>query len=205
MRHGITIQGVEETHIMRYLFVLSITILTHTACINSVNAANQSGNDQYVLAAEKIIDAFYSFDSEKLKVALESAKSSISTIVYYQGWAKGGNYKIVNRMPCEAKSEKLVSCSITVKDDLIGALGIEFNVTDTFEFSSHNGKIIYVKTRSNDPQLYRDANSWVKRKRPELIREPCRGYFAGGPTPGKCAQAMAKGFAEFAASEDFPK
>jgi hypothetical protein len=184
---------------MRYLFVLSIALLAQTACVNSAIAPTQSGNDQNVMAAEQIIDAFYSFDSEKLKVVLESAKSSIPTIVYYQGWAKGGNYKIVNRMPCEAKSEKLVSCSITVKDDLIGALGIDFNVTDTFEFTLRNGKIAYVKTRTNDPKLYRDANRWVKRERPELIREPCRGYFAGGPTPGKCAQAMVKGFAEFAA------
>ena len=190
---------------MRYLFVLSIVLLIQTACINLAKAATQTGNDQHVLAAETIIDAFYSFDSEKLKAALASAKSSIPSIVYYQGWARGGNYKIINRMPCEAKSEKLVNCSITVEDDLIGALGIDFNVTDTFEFSLHNGKIIYVKTRSDDPQLYRDANSWVKRKRPELIREPCRGYFTGGPTPGKCAQAMAKGFAEFAASDDFPR
>jgi hypothetical protein len=205
MRYGLTFQGVEETHIMRYLFVLSIVLLTHIACINSTIAATLSGNDQHVLAAEKIIDAFYSFDSEKLKSALEPAKSSIPRIVYYQGWAKGGNYKIVNRVPCEAKSENMVSCSITVKDDLIGALGIDFNVTDTFEFSLHNGKVIYVKTRSNDPQLYRDAISWVKHKRPEVMREPCRGYFAGGPTPEKCAQAIARGFTEFAASEDFPK
>jgi hypothetical protein len=119
---------------MRYLFVLLTALLTHIAYINSAIAATQSGNDQYVLAAEKIIDEFYSFDSEKLESALDSAKSSIPRIVYYQGWAKGGNYKIVNRMPCEAKNEKLISCSITVKDDLIGAPGIDFNVTDTFEF-----------------------------------------------------------------------
>ena len=191
--------------VMRYVICLSIALLTQTACINSVKAATQTDIEQLILPAEIIIDAFYSFDSTELEAALSTAKSSIPSIVYYQGWAKGGNYEIVNRMPCEAKSEKLVSCSITVKDDLIGALGIDFNVTDAFELSVFNGKIIYVKTRSDDPQLYRDAKSWVKRKRPELIREPCRGYFAGGPTPGKCAQAMAQGFAEFADSDDFPK
>ena len=190
---------------MRYVICLSIALLTQIACINLVKAAIQTDNAQLILAAEVIIDAFYSFDSTELEAALSTAKSSIPSIVYYQGWAKGGNYEIVNRMPCEARSEKLISCSITVKDDLIGALGIDFNVTDTFEFSVFNGKIIFVKTRSDDPLIYQDAHNWVKRKRPELISEPCRGYFTGGPTPGKCAQAMAQGFAEFAASDDYPK
>lgn len=190
---------------MRYLLSLSIVLFTQVACINSLKAATLPDNEQYILAAESIVDAFYSFDSSKLESALSSANASIPSMVYYQGWARGANYKVINRSPCEAKSEKLVSCSITVKDDLVDALGIDFNVTDTFEFSVFNGKVIYVKTRSDDPQLYRDAQSWVKSKRPELIREPCKGYFAGGPTPSECAQAMALGFVEFAASDDFPK
>jgi hypothetical protein len=119
-------------------------------------------------------------------------------MVFYQGWAKGGNYQVIKRMPCKTDSAAEVSCSITVKDDLIGALGISFNVTDTFHISFSNGMIAKVRTSSNDPQAFNDAVDWVQRERPDLIREPCRGFFNGGPTPGDCVRAMVRGFAEFA-------
>ena len=60
-------------------------------------------------------------------------------------------------------------------------------------------------TSSNDLQVYRDGQEWVKREHPELFQEHCQGYFDGGPTPGKCVQAMVKGLAEFAAADDFRK
>jgi RimJ/RimL family protein N-acetyltransferase len=184
---------------------LIIVLLTPTACLNSVETATQPDNEKNIFAAEVFIDAFYSFDSTELHSALSSAEESIPSIVYYQGWAEGGNYEVVNRMPCKVEGVKRVSCAITVKDDLMGALGIDFDVTDTFHLSLFEEKIISVRTSSNDLQVFRDAEEWVKRERSELIRDPCRGYFDGGPTPGKCVQAMVQGYAEFSASDDFPK
>ena len=153
--------------------------------------------------AEEFIDAFYSFDSARLEAILESAKDSIPSIVYYQGWAKGGNYEIVDRMPCVV-TEGQVSCSITVEDDHMRALGIDFDVTDTFHLSFSEGKVVSVETSSNDLDVYRDARNWVRAEQPELVREACAGFFDGGPSPDKCAEAMAQGYAAFAASSDFP-
>ena len=39
---------------------------------------------------------------------------------------------------------------------------------------------------------------------PELVAEPCEGFFAGGSTPGDCAIAMAEGYRNFAASDAYP-
>ena len=85
------------------------------------------------------------------------------------------------------------------------ALGIDFNVTDTFEISFENGEIKSVETSSDDMQVYYDAAEWVKRELPELVDIPCQGFFDGGPTPGDCARAMAEGYRRFAASDDFPE
>src|SRR5688500_13227518 len=66
-------------------------------------------------AAEAFVDAFYSFDPERLTETLSAAPESVPRIAYYQGWAEGGNYTVVQRMPCRAESPELVTCSITVK------------------------------------------------------------------------------------------
>lgn len=160
---------------------------------------SQPADGQNVAAAEAVIDAFYSFDKSRLTSAMASAGESIPAIVFYQGWAEGGNYRVVNRMACKEETPGEVSCSVTVKDDLIGALGIGFNVTDTFHMSFTGGKLAKVTTSSDDPQAFHDAMAWVKKERADLIREPCQGFFAGGPTPGECVKAMVRGFAEFAA------
>jgi len=150
-----------------------------------------------ILIAESFIDSFYSFEPAELRAALLNAGESAPAILYYQGWAEGGNYEVVNRMPCVAKSPELVSCSITVKDDLISALGTGFDVTDTFSLSFSAGKIVAVETSSNDPQEFHEARDWVRTHRPELIEVPCRDYFNGGPTPGQCVQAMVQGYKEY--------
>ena len=85
------------------------------------------------------------------------------------------------------------------------ALGIDFNVTDTFEISFSAGDIASVEASSNDPQVFWDAREWVNEQLPELIRTPCRRMFDGGPTPGECVRAMVEGYAKFAASDDFPE
>jgi hypothetical protein len=154
--------------------------------------------DLSLAAAEAYVDAFYSFDPEALKGVLASAEQSIPKMLFYQGWAEGGNYEVVKRFPCVQSNDETVACSITVKDDLIGALGIDFNVTDTFHITVVDGEIVNVTNSSNDPQAFYDAREWVRENRPELIELPCTGYFDGGPTPGDCVRAMVSGYTEYA-------
>ncbi len=150
--------------------------------------------------ANRFIDAFYSFDADTLKFILARAKESQSGILYYQKWAECGNYEVIERNGCITKNDSLVICPITVKDDLIGTLGIDFNVTDTFHITTVEGKIRSVKTSSNDPDLYYEAKNWVAQHRPELIERPCEGIWAGGSTPCECVKGMVEGFAEFKAT-----
>jgi hypothetical protein len=187
-----------HTNLSPLLFSATVTLLT--ACVASSGVQEHGVN---LLAAENLIEAFYSFDRKRLTQALESAKESQPEILFYQGWAAGGNYRVVKRMPC-VRDGSSANCSITVKDDLMGALGIAFDVTDTFHVSFTDGRIVAVKTSSNDLPVFDQAMKWVRRERPELVRVPCEGFFSGGPTPGDCVKGMVKGFADFAASKDFP-
>jgi hypothetical protein len=154
--------------------------------------------------AEALIDAFYSFDPERLAALLIDAGESADQLLYYQGWAEGGNYKIIERGACVAVTQSQVRCSITVEDDPVMALGSDFKVTDTFTISFDGTKISDVETSSNDQPIYYLARDWVRANMPEIMEGPCKGFFAGGPTPGDCARAMAEGYREFAASDEFP-
>lgn len=190
---------------MPKLFPSIALVLALGACDQSDQQATPNNADAILPIAEALIDTFYSFNPIALEAALASAEDSIAAIAYYQGWAEGGNYEIVERMPCVLKAANVASCSITVKDDPMLALGIDFFVTDTFEISFVDSAIVAVATSSNDLQVYYDARDWVLREMPELVEVPCQGYFDGGPTPGDCARAMAEGYALFAASDDFPE
>ncbi len=170
-----------------------------------LSCASNRPDDFQLTRSELLIDAFYSYDLERLEILMSSASASIPSISYYQGWAEGGNYEIIERKPCVKELPHRVKCSITVRDDPMLALGIDFNVTDTFHISFNENVIISVETTSNDLQVYHDAAAWVRREMPELIREPCQGFFKGGPTPAACARAMTTGYRTFAASKDFPK
>ena len=179
---------------------ITVVVFSLAACGISDDLEDQRSEGQPIADAEAFIDAFYSFESERLLAVLVSADGSIPSILFYQGWAEGGNYKVAKRRPCLAGQDGTISCSITVKDDLIGALGIDFNVTDTFSLTFSDGEIVSVITSSNDPQEYYDAQAWVEQNRPELIDEQCRGFFDGGATPGDCVRAMVEGYSEYAAS-----
>jgi hypothetical protein len=185
--------------------VVSVALLAIVGCDESKNTPENSDRSANLSTAEAFIDAFYSFDKSRLETFLTFAEESVPSIVYYQGWADGGNYEIVKRRPCKEKTLNVISCAITVADDPMLALGIDFKVTDTFEISFENSEITSVETSSDDMQVYYDADEWVRREQPELIEEPCRGFFAGGPTPGDCARAMTEGYRRFAASDDFPE
>jgi len=154
-----------------------------------------------IFVANQFVDAFYSFNRDSLASILSNAVESQSEILYYQKWAECGNYKVINRHKCIAKNDSMVLCPITVKDDLIGALKIDFNVTDTFHLTITEGKIRSVQTSSNDPDIYHKAKEWIKKNHPELIEEPCKGIWEGGPTPCECVKTMVKGFAEFISRE----
>ena len=178
----------------------TVIALSLIACGKLADPLDHQSSDQLITTAETFVDAFYSFDPDALQAALSTAEDSIPSILFYQGWAEGGNYEVMERMPCNIENERTISCSITVKDDLIGALGIDFNVTDTFHLTFSDGQIVSVTNSSNYPQAYYDAQEWVENSRPELIEEPCKGFFNGGLTPGDCVRAMVRGYSEFVAS-----
>lgn len=157
---------------------------------------------QRLITAENFIDAFYSFDPIALRSALSSAQGSIPLILFYQGWAEGGNYKILNRKPCQVENDHIIICSITVRDDLIQALGINFNVTDSFHLKFSDEDITSVTIDSNDPREYNEAQEWVRMNHPEIFSGPCKGFFDGGATPGDCVRAVVLGYSEFAEANE---
>jgi hypothetical protein len=171
------------------------------SCKNPSGSEVSVKQNPNVVVANEFIDSFYSFNSVKLKSILSAAEESKPSLLYYQGWAEGGNYEIVDRHPCVAKNDSLVICPVTVKDDLISALEIDFYVTDTFHITVLHGRIITVTTSSNDPPIFHEAREWVQQNLFELIEEPCQGIWKDGTTPGECVRAMVKGYAEFIASE----
>jgi hypothetical protein len=189
---------------MRCLRIVFLLFLNLSACSMAKDSNTQYQKESLLSSAEALIDTFYSFNSAALEVALSEAPSSISSLVYYQGWAEGGNYKIVERKPCLIQELTVVRCSITVEDDPMLALGIDFNVTDTFTISFTNGVVSAVETSSNDLQIYYDARNWVLTELPNLIEDACEGFFDDGATPNECARLMTEGYRQFVASEDFP-
>ena len=84
----------------------------------------------------------------------------------------------------------------------MSALQIDLNVTDTFHITIKNQQIRSVQTSSNDPDLYYEARDWTNQNRPELIEEPCKGMWEGGPTPCECIKAVVQGLIEFKANEE---
>ena len=174
-----------------------ISFVIICGCKNSSRTGIPIDKKNDIKIASEFIDAFYSFDRYRLKEALSNAQESQPAILYYQKWAECGNYEINKRHDCIVVNDSIIKCPVTVKDDLIGALGLDFNVTDTFHLKILNGYIRSVNTSSNDPDLYYDAKGWVKVNRPELIKEPCEGIWEGGPTPCECVRAMVEGFTEF--------
>ena len=177
------------------IFTLLIAAAFAAGCAGQPKAARPAE----LVRAEALIDAFYSFDPARLRAVMADAADSQPALLYYQGWAEGGNYAVLKRDACRFDKPDEVSCAITVKDDLVPALGIGFDVTDTFHISFREGRIVGVRTSSNDPPEFEQALKWVDKQRPALFDEECRGFFKGGPTPQACVREIVKGFREFAA------
>ena len=170
------------------------------AMVAADTAAKAARQEQNRLTAEGFIDAFYSFDPEQLKPFLADAGDSALRISYYQGWAEGGNYKVLNRGACEAESPTLFQCPITVQDDPVVELKTGFNVTDTFHLTFGATKITSIKTSSDDQPIYYEARKWVEANMPEVMTGPCLDRNKGGKTPGDCARAMTEGYKQFYAA-----
>ncbi len=180
------------------LKLINITlILILWGCKSGSQSEIITSSSSHIHLANKFIDAFYSFNEDTLKSILNKAVDSQPSILYYQKWAECAHYEIVERNEFIEKSDSLMSCPITVKDDLMGALNIDFNVTDSFHISIINNQIVSVQTTSNDLEIYYEAKDWVKMNQPELIEVPCLGIWEGGPTPCACVKGMVKGFSLF--------
>lgn len=153
-------------------------------------------------AAEAFIDAFYSFDAQALAAALAFGEEYVPFMGFYQGWAEGANYKIVDRGACEATDPQNASCPITVESDFVRALGLDVNVTVTFLLTFEDGDIVEVDLTSNDPPEFNQAFDAVADD-PELLGAggACEGFFNGGPTPGDCARVFVASFEELAGSD----
>jgi len=136
---------------MRKMSIVLIGAATLGGCGSWLRTPRADGASR-LAAAEAFVDAFYSFDAQRLTEALSTAPESVPRISYYQGWAEGGNYTILHRMPCRAESAEWVSCSITVKDDLSQALGLAIPATDTL-----SPGLFGREDRQRESQLQRSA------------------------------------------------
>ena len=189
---------------MKFRLIIYAFLLFCGSCKKDSHDARLTVHRDNVSVANEFVDAFYSFNRDTLASVLSAAKQSHPEILYYQKWAECGNYKVLHRHPIVEINDSLVLCPVTVKDDLMRSLKINFNVTDTFHVTILQGRICKVTTSSNDPVEYYLAKEWVKKNRPEYIKEACEGIWEGGPTPCECIRGMIKGFGELAASENKP-
>lgn len=184
---------------MKLIYAIVLIAVTSVACKTDNKQA--AGPKTRISIANDFINAFYSFNADSLKAILANAPGSQPEILYYQKWAECGHYEVKKRGKFVEKGEFTVTCPITVKDDLMAALKIDFNVTDTFDLTIEDGKITSVKTSSNDVEEYYSAKDWVNRERPGYVAKACEGIWAGGPTPCDCVQGMVKGFADYTAQK----
>ena len=176
------------------LFSLGLSPLASTfAKQHEQNETKQKESTQLGYA-ESFIDAFYSFDPAQLSPLMATAEESRPRLLYYQGWAKGGNYIVLDRAPCALEEADKVACPVTVQDDPVVALQTGFNVTDTFHLTFEGETLVTVDTSSNDQPIYYEARKWVEANMPEVMAGPCKNRNTEDSTPGDCARAMTKGY-----------
>ena len=177
-------------------WIIALASLANACAVQPPPSAN-SANTRPLATSEAFIDAFYSFDLARLRAAMADATGSMPDTLYYQGWAEAGHYAVLKRKPCRFDKADEVSCGVTVKDDLVPALGIDYHVTDTFHFAFRGGRIVKVWNSSDDPPEFHQAMEWLRRERPAIFTGPCLGIWKGGPTPKDCVRAVVHGFKEF--------
>jgi hypothetical protein len=156
--------------------------IKHAFCISFLllsgckNAAHIDPPVSHVVIANRFIDAFYSFNRDSLQIMLSHALESQPNILYYQKWAECARYEVLSRDRYFEQIDSVVIVPVTVKDDLMGALKIDFNVTDTFHISIRNGSIHSVTTASNDLEEYYQAKEWVKQNVPNSLKKLVREF-----------------------------
>jgi len=180
------------------LLIKNILAVTAVVMLNSHATAEENNGQKNLQLAEQYIDAFYSFNPKLLNPLLTQAGESQKKMLFYQGWAKDGNYIIKQRHPCKFGEGNEVLCSIRVQDDLVLALGIDFDVTDTFHIYFTKNAISQIKTSTDDPKLYHDAYNWVMENRGEQVKPACKGSMDVKPSPSKCVKLMLLGYQEYA-------
>ena len=180
------------------LFLLSLMLglspLASTFAMHHMQGEAQSEESAQLAYAESFIDAFYSFDPSQLASLMVAAEESRPRLLYYQGWAEGGNYIVLDRASCAMEEVNKVACPVTVQDDPVVALKTGFNVTDTFHLTFDGETLVAVDTSSNDQPIYYEARKWVEANMPEVMSGPCKNRNTEGATPGECARAMTKGY-----------
>lgn len=154
--------------------------------------------------ADSFVDAFYSFDPERLAPIMAAARETAPRLLDYQASAMGGNYEVLERTPCFWDQTFDIVCPVTVKDDRVQALGTGFDVTDVFHLTFEDGVLVKVTTSSNDQDIYRQAAVWVRENLPEIMEGPCANRGTPEATPVECSRAMTRGYEAFVASPDFP-
>ncbi|MEE4301604.1 MAG: hypothetical protein V2J24_19360 [Pseudomonadales bacterium] len=154
--------------------------------------------------ADAFVEAFYSFDADRLGTIMAAAQETAPRLLNYQASAFGGNYEVLERVPCFWDQNFDVVCPVTVKDDRVQALGTGFDVTDVFHLTFEDGVLVKVTTSSNDQDIYRQAAVWVRENMPEIMEGPCANRGTPEYTPVECSRAMTRGYEAFVASPDFP-
>jgi len=152
-----------------------------------------SGDNQALQIAERFITTFYSWDRSALQEQM-TENDDHQAVIYYQGWAEGGNYAIKIRRPCLLENDA-ISCSITVTDNFGQAMG--YIATDTFRLLISNGQISEVTFTADDPPIFEELQQWIMTERPEVLTGPCLDMFAGGNTPQACAKTVSELAEEF--------
>jgi len=155
-----------------------------------------SANHDNLQIAESILDAFYTFDQNKLTQFLVPSADA-DRVLYYQAWAQAANYKIKNRNLCVHNASKAIVCAVTVNDDFGQTMG--YVATDTFTMTIQENKVSAISFVGDDPPIFQQLFAWIAKNKPQVLSGPCKDLFNGGKTPGDCARAVVAAAKEFMA------
>src|SRR5687768_10604644 len=115
---------------MKIRQAIFLSFVLFISCKNTTQPEAPASQLSNIDVANKFVDAFYSFNTDSLATILSQAKESTQAdILYYQKWAECGHYEVLKRDAYSEKNDSLVIFPVTVKDDLMAALHIDFNVT----------------------------------------------------------------------------
>ncbi len=158
-------------------------LLTLAGC-----AGNPAQSD--VATAESFLDAFYSWEPDRLAAIVVPGEDA-DRALYYQAWARAGNYQVQTRRPCERSEDGRMHCAVTVTDDIGAALG--YVATDTFHLTIDRHVVQAVSFTADDPPVLAEVFQWLGEEHPEVFTGPCKDMFSGGTTPELCVRAVIDG------------